>query len=76
MNIIVNGEPQTVADDLTIAQLLENMGLAGKRLAVEVNLDIIPRSLHSDHHLAEGDKVEVVLAIGGGGVGVYCAVSV
>ncbi|HHM04202.1 MAG TPA: sulfur carrier protein ThiS [Gammaproteobacteria bacterium] len=66
MNIIVNGEPQTAVDGLTVAGLLENMGLADKRLAVEVNREIIPRSLHREHRLAEGDQVEVVLAIGGG----------
>ena len=66
MEIIVNGEPRQVAEQYTVAQLLEEMGLVGRRLAVEVNLEIVPRSTHADHLLQAGDKVEIVHAIGGG----------
>lgn len=66
MEIIVNGEPRQVAEKYTVAQLLEEMGLVGRRLAVEVNLEIVPRSTHADHLLQAGDKVEIVHAIGGG----------
>ena len=50
----------------TIAALIEQLALAGKRVAVEVNEDIVPRSQHPDFSLSEGDRVEVVHAIGGG----------
>lgn len=50
----------------TIVTLIETMALAGKRLAVEVNEDIVPRSQHQEFALSEGDRVEVVQAIGGG----------
>lgn len=66
MNIIVNGESQTVADTLTISELIEQLNLSGRRLAVEVNMDIIPRSRHQQHRLQQNDVVEVVQAIGGG----------
>jgi len=66
MEIIVNGEPRQVAEQYTVAQLLEAMGLVGRRLAVEINLEIVPRSTHADHQLQPGDKVEIVHAIGGG----------
>lgn len=66
MNIILNGTTQTVADQCTISDLIGQLGLTDKRLAVEVNLDIIPRSEHNHHQLQENDKVEVVHAIGGG----------
>jgi len=48
------------------ALLIEEMGLAGRRLAVEVNLEIVPRSSHAAHQFQSGDKVEIVHAIGGG----------
>jgi len=66
MNIILNGNPHTVDNQYTVEQLIEQLDLAGKRVAVEVNLDIIPRSEHAQYQLQEGDKVEVVHAIGGG----------
>ena len=66
MNIILNGKPHTVENSCTIEQLIEQLDLTGKRVAVEVNLDIIPRSEHAQHQLQQDDKVEVVHAIGGG----------
>lgn len=66
MNIILNGEPREVAQDLTVKQLIDELGLAEGRLAVEVNLEIVPRSLHADTRLKANDKIEVVHAIGGG----------
>lgn len=66
MNIILNGKTHTLDDACTIGQLIDQLGLAEKRVAVEVNLDIIPRSEHARHQLHENDKVEVVRAIGGG----------
>ncbi|MDX1756438.1 MAG: sulfur carrier protein ThiS [Marinobacter sp.] len=66
MNILVNGDTFEVAEPATIATLLERMSLTGKRLAVEVNEEIVPRSQHGDYRLNAGDRVEVVHAIGGG----------
>jgi len=62
----VNGQPRTVRDGLTVAQLLAGLGLAGKRLAVEVNRDIVPRGEHATRMLRDGDRVEIIHAIGGG----------
>ncbi len=66
MDIIVNGEPRQVAEQYTVAQLIEDLQLVGRRLAVEINLEIVPRSTHANHQLQPGDKVEIVHAIGGG----------
>ena len=66
MQIILNGDPHVVADGATVASLVEQLDLAGKRLAVEVNEEVVPRSRHGEHALAGGDQVEIVHAIGGG----------
>lgn len=66
MEIFVNGESRQLAEGTTVRQLLEEMALADKRLAVEVNLEIVPRSRHVSHILRAGDRVEIVHAIGGG----------
>ncbi len=66
MEIFVNGEPRQVAEQYTVAQLLDAMNLVGRRLAVEINLEIVPRSTYADHSLQPGDKLEIVHAIGGG----------
>jgi len=66
MNIIVNGEARDVAESTSIADLLEQMQLTGKRLAVEINDEIVPRGEHTTHILSDNDKIEIVHAIGGG----------
>ena len=66
MEIMVNGESREVSEGFTVMDLLKALELVGRRLAVEVNLEIVPRSLHETHQLAVGDKVEIVHAIGGG----------
>ncbi|WP_417530039.1 sulfur carrier protein ThiS [Marinobacter lipolyticus] len=66
MQVQVNGDGLELPTEATIADLIEHMALTGKRLAVEVNEDIVPRSQHPDFRLNEGDRVEVVHAIGGG----------
>ncbi|MBT2340198.1 MULTISPECIES: sulfur carrier protein ThiS [Pseudomonas] len=66
MRIQLNGEPLDLPDGETVAALLTRLELAGRRVAVELNLDIVPRSQHADTTLNEGDQVEVVHAIGGG----------
>lgn len=66
MNIELNGDARTFAQATTLEALLALEGLAGRRVAVEVNGDIIPRGRHATHVLQEGDRVEVVHALGGG----------
>ncbi|MDF3933033.1 sulfur carrier protein ThiS [Pseudomonas citronellolis] len=66
MLIQLNGEPYELPDGQSVAHLLERMELVGRRVAVELNLDIVPRSQHAATALKEGDQVEVVQAIGGG----------
>lgn len=66
MQVQVNGELMELEDRATIQDLVLRMELSGKRLAVEVNEDIVPRSQHTEFSLSDGDKVEVVHAIGGG----------
>ncbi len=66
MNIYVNGEPRDVPEGCTAAQLVELLGLTGRRLAMEVNRDILPRSQYEAHRFQPEDRVEVVHAIGGG----------
>ena len=66
MQIILNGESTFVDENTTITQLIEQLQLTGKRIAVEINEAIVPRSAHVNTLLREGDKVEIVHAIGGG----------
>lgn len=66
MNIFLNGESRPLNGPHTVATLLEAAGLAERRVAVEVNRQIVPKSQHGSHVLAEGDRVEIIQAIGGG----------
>ena len=66
MEISVNGERRSVAAALSVADLLRGMDLEGKRLAVERNGEIVPKSNHAATALAEGDRIEIVIAVGGG----------
>ena len=66
MRIQLNGEDHTLPDHATAADLVDTLQLAGKRIAMEVNLEILPRSSYPSHVLHEGDRVEIVHAIGGG----------
>jgi thiamine biosynthesis protein ThiS len=66
MTIILNGEKKQIDSNSNIEQLLMNLNLENKRLAVEVNQNIIPRGEFSSYTLQESDKVEIVQAIGGG----------
>lgn len=66
MNIILNGQNKKIDDDTNITQLLTLLNLANKRLAVEINYEIIPRSDFDKFTLSELDKIEIVQAIGGG----------
>jgi sulfur carrier protein len=66
MNIQLNGQPRQLTGGSTLIHLLHTEHLAERRVAVEVNGTIVPRSLHTTHALNEGDCVEIVHALGGG----------
>ena len=66
MRITVNGESRTVAAGASIADLLESLGVASPRIAVERNRDIVPKAEYAATALAEGDVFEVVELVGGG----------
>ena len=66
IGVVINGEKRTVSGGVTLSSLLRNLGFEGKRFAVEVNEEIVPRSQHSSWHIKRGDQIEIVQAIGGG----------
>lgn len=66
IEILLNGEKFPLPDAATITALLQAQGLAGRRVAVEVNGEIVPRGRHAEHVLRPGDRVEIVHALGGG----------
>ncbi len=66
VRIFLNGRKLSLAGDDSIAALLAHLELAGKRVAVERNGQIVPRGLHAQTVLAEGDRIEIVVAVGGG----------
>ncbi|HLS83318.1 MAG TPA: sulfur carrier protein ThiS [Arenimonas sp.] len=66
MEILLNGEARDVPAGTTVAQLLELAGYGDRKVAVELNLAVVPRSRHAGQALSEGDRVEVIHAIGGG----------
>jgi len=66
MQIRVNGEPQSLPERATVYELLAALGHTGKRVAVERNGEIVPRSRHASVELASGDQIEIVIAVGGG----------
>lgn len=66
IQVTLNGQPESLQADLTVLALLEARGLAGKRLAVERNGEIVPKASHADVKLVDGDRLEIVVAVGGG----------
>jgi len=66
LTVSINGAPRLIQDSTSVAALIEEMGLTGKRIAFERNGEIVPRSSFSAQQLANGDKLEVVVAVGGG----------
>lgn len=66
MNLVINGQGREFPAPQTISTLLSATGFGERRVAVEVNREIVPRSRHADHPLADGDCVEIIQAIGGG----------
>jgi sulfur carrier protein len=66
IGLIINGEARSFAAPLTLAQLVECLSLAGKRIAIEKNGAIVPRSQYPETTLADNDRLEIVVAVGGG----------
>jgi thiamine biosynthesis protein ThiS len=66
MNLTVNGEPRAFAGLVHVAELVAALGLDGRKVAVERNLEIVPRSAYGQTRLADGDRIEIVHFIGGG----------
>jgi sulfur carrier protein len=66
VNLVVNGQLEQLPDGATVADLLARLKLPAKGVAVEVNLQIVPRARHAEHELREGDRLEVVSLVGGG----------
>ena len=66
MTVTVNGEPRTLGDGTTVAVLIAELGLRDRRLAVEVNRDVVSRDRYAEQELRPGDVVEIVQFVGGG----------
>ncbi|HTE52878.1 MAG TPA: sulfur carrier protein ThiS [Kofleriaceae bacterium] len=66
LEITVNGTARRVAAGVTVADLISDLGLTGRRVAVERNRDVVPRSRHTEVRLETGDHLEVVTFVGGG----------
>lgn len=66
MNITLNGKPHTLGQERSVADLVRSLGFEGKRIAVERNGDIVPKSRHADTELNGDDVIEIVVAVGGG----------
>lgn len=66
MDIQLNGDARTIKEGLTAEALVAELGLTGKRLAMEINQEILPRSEYETYRFQPDDKVEIVHAIGGG----------
>ena len=72
MTLQINGQPREFPDGLTVASLVAHLGMKGDRVAVEVNLDIVPRGSWDATPLKDGDKLEIVHFVGGGSVDGGC----
>lgn len=66
IQLTINGKPERLDAPRTVLALLESLQLAGKRVAVERNGEIVPKGRHADTLLADGDRLEIVVAVGGG----------
>ena len=66
MNIIVNQKETESPDGMTVAELIDSLNLKRAHVAVEVNLELIPRESHTQHQLKDGDQIEIVTLVGGG----------
>lgn len=66
MKITINGDPRELQDGLTVTALLEELGIQKERVAVELNLDIVPKGRFADTVLKDEDRIEIVSFVGGG----------
>lgn len=66
MKIEVNGEPREIAEGSSVRKLLDELGVTQPHVAVELNLEVVPRAQHAATKLREGDRLEVVTLVGGG----------
>ena len=66
MEIHVNGQPHQLAESTTLAELVNQLDLEPRHIAIEVNLKLIPRADHVHYRLSDGDRLEVVTLVGGG----------
>ncbi len=66
MNLTLNGEARTVSEGSTLADLVTELGLDARKVAVELNLEIVPRSAYRVTVVNDGDRIEIVHFIGGG----------
>ena len=66
ISVLINGTPSAFDRPLSIAELIEQMALGNKRIALERNGEIVPRGQFNQQMLADGDKLEIVVAVGGG----------
>jgi thiamine biosynthesis protein ThiS len=66
MQVFVNGQSRTVPEQTTLAELLGQLEIQPRHVAVEVNTELVPRTAHAQHQLADGDRLEVVTLVGGG----------
>ncbi|HMB58157.1 MAG TPA: sulfur carrier protein ThiS [Arenimonas sp.] len=66
MHILLNGESRELPDASSVAQMLELLGYGARRVAIELNREVVPKSRHGEQMLVEGDRVEIIQAIGGG----------
>ncbi len=66
MELIVNGEPRVLPEPISVADLVSELGVTGRKIALERNGEIVPRGEFATTMLAPGDKLEIVQAIGGG----------
>jgi sulfur carrier protein len=66
ISVIINGSAQSFEQSLSVAGLVQQLNLEGKRVAIERNGEIVPRSQFTQQQLADGDRLEIVAAVGGG----------
>jgi sulfur carrier protein len=66
VKILLNGEPREVAEGLSVGALIDNSAFARRRVAVEINREIVPKSQHAQRIVRDGDRIEIVQAMGGG----------
>jgi sulfur carrier protein len=65
LDVTINGQARTLPEALTVSDLVRHLGHDPRRIAVEVNREVVPAARHAEHHLASGDAVEIVTLVGG-----------